>query len=377
MIRDPQNRCVVPLLLIAVFAPVVALAGESVELARGVAPLNPRQPQVAVDAKGAIHVIFGVGDFIHYRRSDDGGKTFSDAVELPAVPSMSLGMRRGPRIAVTDTSQCVAAIGGKQGKGRDGDLLAMKSLDGGKSWSAAVQVNDAANSAREGLHAMAAGPGDSLCCTWLDLRNGKTEIMASSSTDGEATWSRNVLVYRSPDGSVCECCHPSVAIDEHGRVYVQWRNSLGGARDIYVASSSDGGRTFGKATKVGNGSWPLDACPMDGGSIAVADGQLASAWRSEKSVYLLVAGQSEERRIGAGEQPWIAMTNVGPFVVWLRQRSDLAYILNPRSETPRELAAHASDPVIACGPNGLGPVVVVWESRDGKSNTIHCEVVEE
>lgn len=356
--------------------PAIAFAGETIDLAGGAAPQKPQQPQVAVDANGVIHVVFGVGDEIRYCRSDDGGKTFGKPIALPTVHAMSLGMRRGPRIAVTDSAICVTAIGGKQGKGRDGDLLALRSTDGGKTWSEPVAVNDKADAAREGLHAMAAGPKESLSCVWLDLRNGETEVMASSSTDGGKTWSKNTLVYRSPDGSVCECCHPSVAIDPKGRTFVQWRNSLAGARDLYVASSADGGKTFGKAAKLGNGSWPLKACPMDGGAIAVgATGKVSTVWRREKAVFLLLSGQREERRIGDGEQPWVASTADGPFVLWLKQRGEAAMLLSPGNDSPIELAAHANDPVIASGPNGRGSVVAVWETREGKNNKIQCQVV--
>jgi hypothetical protein len=313
---------------------------------------------------------------VRYRRSDDGGKTFAPPVDLPVVHAMSLGMRRGPRIAASDKSLCITAIGGKQGKGRDGDLLAMRSVDGGKTWNGPVQVNDTADSAREGLHAMSAGPSGQLCCVWLDLRNSKTEVMASVSTDGGQTWGKNALVYRSPDGSVCECCHPSVAVDPQGRIFVQWRNSLAGARDMYVASSVDGGKTFGKAAKLGSGSWPLKACPMDGGAIAVATaGKVATAWRRDKAIFLMLAGQREERSLGAGEQPWIAATPDGPFVVWVKKRGEAALLLTPGSSSPIELAAHANDPVITSGPTGQRPVVAVWESRDGKNDTIQCQVV--
>lgn len=217
---------------IAFALPAITLAGKTIELAVGTGGQQPRQPQVAVVGKEAIHVVFGIENEIRYRRSDDGSKSFAEPVTLPAVHAMSLGMRRGPRIAVTDSAICVTAIGGKQGKGSDGDLLALRSTDGGKTRSEPVAVNDKADAAREGLHAMAAVPKGSLSCVWLDLRNDETEVMASSSTDGVKTWSKNTLVYRSPDGSVCECCHPCVAIDQQGRIFVQWRNSLAGSRPL-------------------------------------------------------------------------------------------------------------------------------------------------
>jgi hypothetical protein len=373
---DTVKRWIAATLVLAAF-PLIASANEPIELARGAGATEPQQPQVAVGGDGAIHVVYGVRDVVHYRRSDDGGHSFTDAVKLPRIKNLSLGARRGPRIAVADKGICVTAIGGEQGKGRDGDLLAMHSADGGKTWSAPTRVNDVADAAREGLHGMAAGPRGQLGCVWLDLRNGGNVIMASLSRDGGASWSKNVLVYQSPSGSVCECCHPSVAFDAQGGMHVLWRNSLAGARDMYVASSTDGGKTFDPASKLGRGTWPLQACPMDGGALAVAPGgKLVSAWRREKTVYLSFAGQSEEQRLGPGEQPWIAATPEGPFVVWLKERGAALYLLTPGSETPTELTNDASDPVISASPTGRGPIVAAWESRAGTEFTIQFQVIQ-
>src|SRR5581483_5956007 len=133
--------------VLALFAlmPTGMLASEPVELARGEAPRHPQQPQVAVDTSGSIHVVYGTGDLVRYHRSNDGGRSFSEAIDLPAVHAMSLGMRRGPRIAATESALCVTAIGGKQGKGRDGDVLAFRSADGGRTWTGPTAVNDVAD----------------------------------------------------------------------------------------------------------------------------------------------------------------------------------------------------------------------------------------
>lgn len=360
---------------IALAVPGLA-AGADVELARGAAPQHPQQPQVAVDARGAIHVVYGVGDVVYYRRSEDDGESFSPPVSLPAVHAMSLGLRRGPRLVVTDSALCVTAIGGKQGKGRDGDIVALRSTDGGQTWHAAGQVNDVADAAREGLHGMAAGPRGVLCCVWLDLRARGTQIMAATSSDGGATWSKNVVVYRSPEKSVCECCHPSVAYDAAGRLVVLWRNSLAGARDMYFAVSADGGQTFGEARKLGTGTWTLKACPMDGGSLALTpDGKLVTVWRRDKSIFLTEDGSPTERLLGAGEQPSIAATAAGSFVVWLEKRGGNLRLLAPSAAEPTVLAAQAGDPVITAGPGGRGPVVLVWESRSDEVATIKCQVL--
>jgi BNR repeat-like domain len=352
-------------------------AGQPIELASGSPPHHPQQPQVAVDRAGGVHVVFGVGDQIRYCRSDSSGKSFTQPVHLPPVSNMSLGMRRGPRVAAGDGFLCITAIGGKQGKGRDGELFAFRSIDGGKSWQGPVTVNDEPAAAREGLHAMAAGPTGEICSVWLDLRSKGTKIFASASADGGATWTKNRLVYESPDGRVCECCHPSVTFDNQGGLYVMWRNSLGGNRDLYVCNSTDGGQTFSKAAKLGEGTWPLKACPMDGGAVAaLAPGKLATAWRRDKQVFLTLPGEPTERLLGPGEQPWIAATAAGPYVVWLSKRGDGLQLLTPGAQQSAQLAASAGDPVIASAPSGRGPVVVAWEARDQGRYGIKCEVLE-
>lgn len=358
--------------------PPFVWAVEPIELTRGVMPQHPQQPQLAIDANGTIHVVFGLGGQLRHYRSTNGGKSYVDSPRLPLVHGVALGMRRGPRIAATDAKVCITAIGALDANGSKGNLLAIRSTDGGETWDDPVRVNDTDQSAREGLHAMALGPQGKMCCVWLDLRNEKTEVMASISGDGGSTWSKNSLVYKSPDGSVCECCHPNVAFNRQGHVIAMWRNAVDGDRDMYFATSSDGGKTFGKATKLGDGSWSLDACPMDGGSLAVSPaGKIVTVWRRESNVYLSPSNNAKERLLGPGEQPWIASTEAGQYVVWSKKRGEVAYLLTPGKMTPIELVSNASYPVIAAGTTGHGPVVAAWEIRSGKSFSIQCQVISE
>jgi hypothetical protein len=102
------------------------------------------------------------------------------------------------------------------------------------------------------------------------------------------TWSKNLMIYESPAGTICECCHPSAAIDSEGQVLVMWRNWLAGSRDMYLVRSRDG-LTFSKPEKLGSGTWKLNACPMDGGGLAASQERLSphgaaitrSSWRAQ------------------------------------------------------------------------------------------------
>jgi hypothetical protein len=335
---------------------------------------DARQPQAAIDRDGAIHVVFGSGDSIYHAASDDA-KAFGPPVKVASEGKLSLGMRRGPRIAIARGAIVISAIAGERGGGRDGDLLAWRSTDGGKSWSSSTRVNGVAGSAREGLHAMAAGEQGRVYSVWLDLRGGRTEILGSGSEDGGASWSQNKRIYRSPSGSVCECCHPSVAFGPHGTLYVMWRNSIDGLRDMFLVKSPDGGATFGQPRKLGAGSWTLDACPMDGGAIAVAPGQkITTIWRRERQVFT-ADSSDQETLIAQGEQPWCVATADGPYLAWLSDRPGDLWLSSPGSRLPAKVAADASDPMLAAAPGGHGPVVVVWETGGRGQGRIWAKVV--
>ena len=79
--------------------------------------------------------------------------------------------------------------------------------------------------------------------------------------------------------------------------------------------------------------------------------------------------------LGPGEQPWIAASANGPYVVWLSKRGETLRLLRPGAAKPIDLAPHAGDPVVASGPSGRGPVVAVWEDRDSGRFSIQCEIL--
>ncbi len=334
----------------------------------------PKQPQASIDNQGVVHLAFGSGDQVFYARRE--ADQFSQPKVVFRVPNMSLGMRRGPRIAAMDSCIVVTAIGGEQGKGKDGDILAYRSLDKGASWSGPVKVNDVQASAREGLHAMTCSADGTLWCVWLDLRNKRTELMLSKSTDQGASWSANQLVYQSPDRNICECCHPSIAV-QGPIVRILFRNSVDGNRDMYVISSRDAGATFGKAERLGLQHWELNACPMDGGMLALSkDGEATAVWRRGGMIYVTRPAESAEEPLGKGEQAWIAMTPAGPRIVWTTGREGDLLLSGLDSQTPRKLSDNARDPIIVTNSTST-LVIACWEKRDQDKTSIVSQIINE
>lgn len=335
-----------------------------------------QQPQVAVSPSGQVHLVFGSGRSVFCTTSVDGGRTFGGPVKVGELGALALGMRRGPRVAATGKTVVVTAIGGTVGRGRDGDLLAWRSADAGKTWQGPVRVNRVAASAREGLHHTAAAQDGAVFCVWLDLRNDRTQVFGAMSADGGQTWQDERLVYESPDGSVCECCQPQASFDARGTLHVMWRNHIAGDRDMYLTSSKDHGKTFSTPVKLGKGRWPLNACPMDGGGLAAdAGGRVTTVWMRRKELFRDIPGEPEQS-LGKGEQGWAAAGSRGVYLVWLVGRPGSVMALTPGAKVPVRLADRGSDPVIASPPDGKGPVIAAWEEGSAGSRRIRATVLE-
>lgn len=329
--------------------PTLLHLGLSVAMIQGPEGVVFRQPQLARDGKRVL-LTMGAGNGVYFAASKDGGASFSAPVRISESGKLMLGRHRGPRIAATNGSIVVSA-------NVDGDLLSWRSADGGATWSQAIRINDVPKAAREGLHAMAAGAG-LVAAVWLDMRQQGMRLYGAVSQDGGATWSENRMVYESPDGHICECCHPSVKVGSKGDIVAMWRNWLGGNRDMYLARSTDGGKTFAKAMKAGSGSWPLNACPMDGGDVALgADGKSWTAFRRDTSI-ILATPNGAETVLGKGKDPAMALGRKGAVAAWTDKGIRLiqppykdAVLLDPEGSFAHMI--------------GGGNIVLAWETASG------------
>jgi hypothetical protein len=253
-----------------------------------------RQPQLSMDNSGVIRIVFGRTDnnfridSIFCTTSKDKGITFSKPVLVGTVPQMQLGMTRGPQIASSANYSIITAMGNK------GNIYFFQLNHALGKWVAKGLVSDLAGSAPEGLMGAAADNNDNFYAVWLDIRKGKkNNICFSSLAAKEGKWSKNAIIYTSPDEHVCECCKPNIAVSGK-QVNIMFRNWLNGSRDLYLMQSANRGNTFGPAKKLGTGTWKLKGCPMDGGGIAVNNtNTVHTVWQREGVVYYSKPNEDE------------------------------------------------------------------------------------
>ena len=269
-----------------------------------------QMPLLTSDDRGNIHLVYGIGDSLLYRYSPDKGQSFNQPQLIAVIDGLHASATRGPQIAVTKNGVSVVASVDA------GSIYSFTKATGGK-WIRGNRVTDADSVALEGFVSLAGDGNSSLFAIWLDLRkNKRNSIYGARSADGGKTWSKNMMIYASPDSTVCECCKPTVAMSG-GKVYVMFRNWLKGNRDLYLIESSDYGRSFGQAKKLGIQSWALNGCPMDGGSVVVNKKGIAqTVWNRKGSIYSCEPGK-EEKAIGQGRSCTMETANGENMYAWI------------------------------------------------------------
>lgn len=315
------------------------------------------QPALAVSDDGTLALVF-VADrkAVHVALREPGAPW--GAPQLVAeTPDIAVGMRRGPRIAWAGEALLVSWIDTRFDRETrkstgSGNLTVRRSLDLGAHWSKPERVNGHDESAREGLHAMAAS-GSHAALIWIDPSGEPkgAKVFAAWSTDGGASFGRDLPVRISPSDSICPCCHPSLCIDADGRATLMWRDSIEGMRDMYLATLTARSERVVDPALIGAGHWQLDACPMDGGALALAsDDRKVSVWRREDTVFWSL-GTGSQRRLGSGRNASIAVSGTQALAAFERGGTIVAVPLSlEEPDTPalaRELGAGAFPIVIA------------------------------
>ncbi|HXT51549.1 MAG TPA: sialidase family protein [Thermoanaerobaculia bacterium] len=157
-------------------------------------------------------------------------------------------------------------------------FLAARSDDGGATWSAPIHIDDSLSAGVRGMRtggnipAAAVDPRDgTLYVAWQDARfTGSVEqILLSRSTDGGASWSPAEVVSDGPDDA--PSFTPAIAVDGSGRVGVAYYSlrqdpARGMGVDLYLAFSTNGGRSFGPSRRISKGTWDAGFAAISRGS---------------------------------------------------------------------------------------------------------------
>lgn len=200
-----------------------------------------------------------------YQRSDDQGATWSTPNRLAARGAPAHSPHRGadPQIAASGRNLAAVWMTGGTGYLGSGPMATALSSDGGKTWRTGPNPADDKLTTGHGFTDIAADQDGVFHLAWLDGRDGRQGLRYARSLDGGATWTRNLTLKQE----TCECCWNTLTTDAAGTVHVLFRDKA--PRDMMVASSLDGGVSWGKPVVVGRFDWEFKGCPHVGGSLVL------------------------------------------------------------------------------------------------------------
>lgn len=244
-------------------------------------------PFVSTDARSGFYLAYieraNNASNVMLRHAADG-VNFSAPIRVNDQPGdATVRNENPPKVIVGPQGDVYVCWANERGKWK-GNIRFARSTDGGKTFSPALSVNSdaAAEPVGHAFQSVAVDKQGRIYLAWIDERNKQkenrgAEIRLAISMDRGKSFSadRRILT------DVCECCRTNLQVDTTGQLYLSYRTvPLMGPmyRDIVVARSADGGKTF-IPTVVSQDKWEINGCPVAGPSLSVSDkGQVFAVW---------------------------------------------------------------------------------------------------
>lgn len=268
--------------------------GQAVELVR--TPDGGLQPQALIDSQGAVHLIYfkgqpAAGD-IFYVRLKPGEKSPSAPIQVNSETGSAIatGTIRGAQLALGAANRVHVAWNGSNKatpKGPTGQspMLYTRTDDSGAAFESQRNVIQHAYGL-DGGGTVAADPEGNVYVAWHADAGAKNEaarrVWVARSSDEGRTFAREVSAFTEPTGA-CGCCGMRALADSSGKVYLVYRSAREKInRDIYLLTSSNHGESFQGEIL---GKWQIDACPMSSESFAESAAAIFTGWETNGQVF--------------------------------------------------------------------------------------------
>jgi hypothetical protein len=254
------------------------------------------QPQVAVDAKGGVHLLYfkgepGNGD-IFYARSGDG---------IHFKPSLGVNSERGSAIATGNIRGAHLALGknGRPHVAWNGSGKAAPKAPGGGTPMLYTRLDDAGTAFESQRNVIQSAPGldggGSVCADnagnvyvfWhapAPGKKGQTNrgVWVAISTDDGKTFAAEKPATDEQTGA-CGCCGMRAFADSKGTIYALYRGAKTlEQRDIYLLTSANKAKSF-RCEDVG--PWSVNICPMSSEAFAAGPEFAVAAWDTKGQIY--------------------------------------------------------------------------------------------
>jgi len=268
-------------------------------------PENGIQPQAAVDAQGVVHLIYFKGDpkggDIFYTRRERGQREFSKAIQVNshARTAIAIGTIRGAQLAIGKNGRVHVAWDG-MGEG-------VSALPGNRKDQSPLfytRLNEAGTAFEpernlityayglDGGSSVAADPQGNVYVTWHAPQPGNTNgeggraVFVARSSDEGKTFQRESAAISKPTGA-CGCCGMRAFADSRGEVFAFYRAAYQMTnRDETLLISRNNAAAFEIAY---SHHWNMGTCPMSSASISESSssGEILAAAETHGRVFFV------------------------------------------------------------------------------------------
>lgn len=252
------------------------------------------QPQASADAAGVVHVVYfrgtpAGGDLFHATLSPKG--QWSRAVRVNSLPGSAIatGSVRGAQLAVGANGLVHVAWNGsgpvETPAGKRIPMWYARSNAAGSAFEAQRALMTWTDGL-DGGGAIAADASGRVVVAWHGMGTSPGEarrtVYVAKSSDAGRTFAREARATDTPIGS-CGCCGMRALIDGSGTLQILYRAATDGIhRDATWLSL---GATAPVRSPVRVHPWKLEACPMTTFALAEGAGALVAAWETQQQIY--------------------------------------------------------------------------------------------
>jgi hypothetical protein len=224
-------------------------------------------PWTAVGASGTIYAISlsfdsaptGGANAMLVARSLDGGLSYGAPTTLIADGAANFNDKQMIAADPNDAAYAYAVWDRLTFDNRGPAMLA-RTIDGGATWQAAVEVFDPGVGAQTIGNTIVVRPDGSLTLFFTQIAGGTASLRAMRSSDHGATWSAPTSITNiNPVGATANGTGTAVrdgsiigtfATGPSGEVVAVWQDSIGATDGIFFRRSTDGGATWGTIARI-------------------------------------------------------------------------------------------------------------------------------
>ena len=269
--------------------PAAAGPAPAVREAESPAGADSREPELTATADGKVILSWvetsgGKGHALRFAVRDAAG--WSEARTVAEGENWFVNWADFPSVIALADGSLAAHWLVKSGKSTYAyDVHISRSKDGGKTWGKPVVPHTDGTQTEHGFVSLLPLQDGRLGAVWVDGRATKdvgeghdegplpvSMQLRYAALDAEGKLSDEVVL----DERICECCQTSAAVTAEGVIAAYRDRSAEEVRDIHLVRGQSGG--WGAPRPVHADNWQVNACPVNGPSVAADGRRVALAW---------------------------------------------------------------------------------------------------